>query len=590
MDDYELNQSAWNVHTLLQRNSQVGNEKHFLTDKMDWSHMIQKAYAWAAVSQWLRQKDDDLLDNIQETIVIFQNTKDEMLGSAPAYTCAWNAPDPLPFTVLFDWIKKLPYSRLMRRKSNFLRYNHEYLCCTECNLLMDVKGRIWNLLWNVKANDREPLNPNDEDEPLIPQTAITISRIDGVNVNLQIPRKQILHNMDRQKLYTAVLSYYIHRCLTGLVQSFQAPHDCKSVHFRVCTLVCVCALKLLCWQKESIVRWSETSSEQRSRHNYQGVVRLFVSYVMYMMYLCDSGEDLHKAQFETFHLFYMNEIDCSPVWNKRQYKDVWNFVFRANELDDSTSSTIEQLKCIINNLVELYETYVSYILAVMHPTPSDYSLRLPAAQLATVENDLVNFFVDFDEVTELRKLHDQAKHQKKFSLHVRKIGFAPIGVGIRRMFSEDGDDCIAIIDKWMAQFIYTEYDRMKKKNNLRSIDAAKGLYLMCNMSRKELETEAIVTPGQNFIDILQTPSAVEECLRKLDSLPLISVWKAILILIPYGNRVYEFKSRNADLPARSANGFVDKISRMGLQFTTGNKYFDLSQCISMRTGRRLKND
>ena len=600
LDDYDLHSTVGDIHTQFSRNSQVGAEKFFLTDRMDSSHMIQQAYAWLAVHQWLRMSDPDLRDATDDD-ADFTNTVDEMAGKAFPHTSTWDKPPALDFADLFEWIGNLPGGRAMRTKSNYLGTNHEYMTCAECNLLMDVKGRIWSLLWNIQEGT-QVLNQNDDDTTaLIPVRAITITMTDGTTK--RIPRKKQANeqNLDRQKLYTPVLSYFVHRCLVGLTDHFQTLNKrVDAVHFRVCVMVCVCALKLLCWQKESIVRWSDTAAEQRSRHNYEGVVRLFISYVMYMMYLCDAGEDFRKISFQSFHLFYMNELDSSPVWDKNQHKDLWNFVLRASELDDSGSATVEQLNCILSNLVELYKTYVSHILVVMHPSdpvtpdaPSAYALRLTAAQLAIVQTDLMNFFVNSEEVTRLQKLHDQANTNKKsfnFPLYIKKIGFAPTGIGIRKLFSGDGPDCVKIIDQWLAVFLQKEYERMKTQNALRSIDAARALYLMCNICRDRLETEGIVDPGQQLVEVLGTPSEVKDCLDKLDSLPFISVWKAALRLLPYGNCTYVPARRNAELPKANAKGFVEQLSQMGVEISLPCGGFNLSQCFSMRTGRQLGGD
>ena len=186
--DNDLHTSVGNVHTQFNRNSQVGNEKFFLTDRMDSSHMIQKAYAWEAVHQWLRLSDIALRDTVDDN-ADFANTVDVMAPKAFEHTSTWAKPQALIFAALFEWIGNLPGGRAMRTKSNYLGINHEYITCAECNLLMDVKGRIWSLLWNIQEGNHE-LNPNDDDTTaLIPVGAITVTLTDGTAKH--IPRRKL---------------------------------------------------------------------------------------------------------------------------------------------------------------------------------------------------------------------------------------------------------------------------------------------------------------------------------------------------------------------------------------------------------------
>ena len=599
--DSELYQSVRNIETLYQRNNQEGQTSRFLTDQMQMSHMIQEANAWAAVHQWLVQPCDAVqieLDDVGGTgDTDFTNTKEDMNSEAPAYDTEWKTPSPLSLPELYQWIGQLPYNRFIRRQSNFLLVNNLYPCCRACNLLMDVKGRIWHLLWNFESN-KHAVNPNDVDEALIPPRAIRITyKKENNPKTVQIPcANKNIKNWTREKLYTGTLSYYIHRCLRGLVAAKDGGGgmvvaELKEVHIRLCVMVGVVVLKLLCIRKESKERWSPKDAETRSPHTYYGVAMLYISYVMYMMYLCDNGEDLQKIAFDSFHYFYMSELLYSPLWNPVPFSDIWSFVLREEELDDTMTSTAEQLRYISRNLVDLYKTHVAKLLAVIHPMPSDYALRLSAADLAVVGDRIPKHFVTPNEVTQLRLIHDKANTKGKpglFALYIKKIGFAPVGLSIRRMFSTDGNNHQAVLKQWNTQFILEEYKRMKSHNGLRSIDAARCLYLMCNVMQEDLESNDIVDSGQDFLEVLQTPDSVSECLDKLETLPKISVWKAVLKLKRYGrdSDIENSKKREIKLPSAEQRGFFTGMNSMCTFFSDSL----LMGCLSMKTGQLVTVD
>ena len=595
--DSELYQSVRNVETLYQRNNQEGKTSKFLTDQMQDAHMIQNANAWAAMKQWLIMKNTEVRGELVVGVTTdFYNLQEDMNSSALPHRTEWDTPSPLRLPELYEWIGQLPFSRVIRSKSNYLRSNHMYSCCRECNLLMDVKGRIWHLLWNITSQE-DTLNTNDDaEEALIPARSIEITHgDDGDHFKIPCSNPRLPQGWDREKLFTSVSSYYVHRCLMGLVAGKAdgggMPLDqLDLVHVRICAMVGVVVLKLLCFKKESNRRWSPKDAENRSPHTYTGVIMLYISYVMYMMYLCDNGEDLSKIGFDSFHYFYMGELLYSPLWNPTPFSDIWSFVLREAELDDSRTSTAEQLRYISRNLVDLYKNHVVKLLAVIHPFPSVYAMRLSPVDLALVGDRIPKFFVTPSEVTDLCKLHDQANKKGKaalFALYIKSIGFAPIGLSIRRMFISDGTYQQEILKKWNTQFIVEEYKRMKSHNGLRSMDAAKCLYLMCNVMQEDLESNDIVDSGQDFLEVLQTPDSVSDCLRKLEALAKISVWKAVLNLRNYGrDSDTGEKKREIKLPAAEQRGFFKGMDSMCTFFTDSH----LTVFLSMKTGQQVSID
>ena len=233
-------------------------------------------------------------------------TKEDRRSKMDNYSAEWAQPEPLRFPALDAWVKTLKNPVLS--DSSYLAQEQIYACCTECNHLMDQAGYTFHLLWNILRNPRaEPINQRDEDNDgenrLIPRMAVSIK---SGRSKFGIPRvSPPLLKLERLHYYTAALSYYIHRCIRGLkgIPGRRDNNDAK-IRVRLYVLIPVLALKLLCFKKEFDKRWSEDVNEQRSTHNYAGVIMLYISYAVYMMYLCYSGSPHDKIKFQAFHLFY----------------------------------------------------------------------------------------------------------------------------------------------------------------------------------------------------------------------------------------------------------------------------------------------
>ena len=589
--DYVMNQRVRDLQTLIVKKTQQapGAQRSFLSVKMEDSHMIQKANAWLAVDQWLTKTYADVFTDAQ--IRLGSLTKDDRRSAMDNYSAQWARPEPLIFPALDDWVKTLKPPVLS--DSSYLTQEHIYACCKECNHLMDVEGYTFHLLWNILRNPKaEPINARDEDndgeDRLIPRRAVSIS---FKGSTFGIPRKSPPEvKLERLHYYTAALSYYIHRCIRGLKLIPGRRNDNRAkIRIRLYVLIPVLVLKLLCLKKEFDQRWSEDVKQQRSTHNYAGVIMLYISYAVYMMYLCDSGSPHDKIIFQAFHLFYMSELVYMPRWDRGAFRDLWHFVLRDNELSNGMSSTQRQVQNVVKRLVELYKLHVHKLLLVIHPNNVIFKRRCNAADITAITDQWIPYFVDEAEATQLFQRHTAANslfNSKQFSLYVMQVGIAPIVYGIRRLFTHDGVLSTTEIDKWISQCMRDEYKRMQTATNL-TPKAVRTLYHMCFVARVLLErgANAILQPGQNRRDVMNTAAAVNACVQRLAAQPLCSVWKAALVLPEYSNLLTDLTEHDVKLPNAEKDGLPTQI----LTSTWRHSFLHplLRECFSMRSGLSL---
>ena len=573
--DEILNRRARNINTLCARVNEPGKHYGFFST-MEKAHMIQKKGAWPAVEYWVCD------DAVNEDLAV--NIDKWASGRA-----SWKSPAPLCFEKFNEWIKKTHMNGDLCENdfAKFLTINDTYVCCRECNLLMDVEGHMWHLLWSTVLG-HWGINPNDtETTRLIPTQGITITSPQGVKS--RIPSQAAQSGAIRQTHYSAVLAYFIHRC----VKSYKFPVGIqRRTGYRVTcrrlsALMGVYALKLLALRSEFMQRWSPVVDlgERRSPHNYSGVIHLYISFVMYMLYKCD-GRNLSKPYFEVFHLFFMSEMVQAPKWDRSEYKDLWQFVLRQSDLADATASTTVLLQRVVDRLIELYQERVCKLLAVLHPIPSVFSTRLNLRDNTFVKTIYRHFFVSAAEINQLMLLHDAVTTKElpsQFSHYVMQFGIGPIAWGIRRMFAIDGAPVTGYIDAWRQQCTKDEWARMKEHNRI-SLPAAAALYHLCYVAAEDLAGMDLLRAGEDRVTLVQTQGDVATCRQALTQGQLCSVWKAALLLRRYGNCLVEPSQPVIQLPQ------VDKevvwMNVLNSRWTEGpvTAHWVWGGVVSMRTG------
>lgn len=589
--DESLNKLVRDVNAVFEKESQPGVERKFLTQGMEASHYIQKANAWLALKQWLNKINEEAL---RDGGVDFENPKKERESAQSDYRSQWAQPAPLVFESLNNFVQNKLSGRNVPNTGYLADNDRTAHCCKECNDLMDVRGWTTHLLWAIPMREGSVLkgiNPRDEHDNgggrLIPKNAITITKVN--NRTLQIPCERDgdeAHN-NRGHYYTAVLSYFIHRCLRGLKTIKRNGYTGKRTQMtiRLYVILPVLGLKLLCLSKEYVQRWSSVRVETRSPHNYVGVMTLYVSYAMYMMYVCD--QKVNKIPFDSFHLFYMRELVYAPKWQRSIHSTVLKYVLRSDELDDNVATTTEQVQSVVNNLIRLYEKHVACLLAVIHPKNTVYQQRLSLRKRVKVEQKWIPHFVNKHEMYKLNELHNlaNAKHDStQFSLYVMMIGIAPIAVSIRRLFCDDNPTFLEVIDRWRDECLRGEYKRMAEHNNV-SIQHAQTLYQMCCVPNAILQENGLLQDGQFVSHFVQfTQAHWNQCQSDVKKLKPMSVWKSVLVLRDHGILITRRSVRKPRLPPKDSFSFYIG----GCLSLPTYKCSILTECFCLRTGAQVK--
>lgn len=589
--DENLNKLVRDANAAFEKESQPGAERKFLTQGMEASHYIQKANAWWAVKQWLMKDNRTALSTDRVT---FNNTKADRASTQTDYRSGWDCPEPLSFASLQTFVQSHLSSQTIPNTEYIADNDRTAHCCKECNDLMDVRGWTTHLLWATplrEGNALKGVNPRDEIDNgagrLIPIRAVEI--VTARDVILEIPYEQRGDGAqnDRGHYYTAVLSYFIHRCIRGLTVFPRQGHrrERTQMNIRIYVIIPVLALKLLCIFKEYAQRWSAVREETRSPHNYVGVMTLYVSYAMYMMYVCD--QNIRKIPFDSFHLFYMRELGYAPKWRKNKFPTVWKYVLRSEELDDNAATTSEQVQTVVENLVRLYTKHVTSLLAVIHPDSPVYFNRLSDKNQLKVNDKWIPHFVNRHEMWKLRNLHDLAnmKHDSvQFSLYVMVIGIAPIAVSIQRMYCDDNPTFLEIIYRWRDECLRGEYKRISEQHNT-SLERAKTLYQMCCVPLSLLQEKGVLQDNQEVDEVVRfSTQAFNACEDVLKTLKPISVWKAALALRDHGVLIKRRSVRRPRLPQKDPYSLY-----MGCCFSmSSDQHLLLKECFFMRTGLQVE--
>lgn len=589
--DEKLNRSIRYVNAAFEKESQPGVQRKFLTQGMEESHYIQKANAWLAVNQWLSKTHHEAF---RDERVTFDNTKRERESSQADFTSSWDCPEPIRFDSLEDFVLNWLSGRGVPNTGYMADNDRTAHCCNECNDFMDVRGWTTHLLWAVAMREGTLLkgvNPRDGNDNgagrLIPVHAITIAR--GGVPDVHIPRDLTGagHTNERGHFYTATLSYFIHRCVRGLVALNRRGHTIPrtQMNLRIYAIVPVLALKLLCLKKEYVQRWSPANEDTRSPHNYVGLLTLYVSYAMYMLYVCDVN--VSKIPFDSFHLFYMRELPYAPKWPSDTFPIVWRFVLREDELDDNVANTTEQVQRVVKNLVDLYREYVAPLLAVIHPTVDKYRHRLSLQEKTAVDRDGIPYFVNQHEMRKLRQLNDLANTKRdslQFSLYVMMIGIAPIAMSIRRMFCDDSPSFLEVLDRWKDGCFQDEYGRISEKYQIDE-ECARTLYHMCCIPLKTLWENDVLLANQTHDDVARFSAAdFARCKDAIQNLGKMSVWKSALILREHGILITRRSTQRVVLPPKDPEPIYMRAD-IGL---ASGRHPILNECFSMRTGCPLR--
>ena len=561
-------------NSFLQTNTQVinvsENKSKFMSRQLESAHMMQKVGAWPAIREWMDKEKRELdaltrpytrkekvffpeagikspsdmpswrdleSDNLNWTKrhVYFEYDPGQQKSEAPRYKAMWRLPNIIQLPELLAWAVTISTSR----EHSFSTQNHEYLCCTECNRLMDLEGYHHNMLWANNVNTCDVGN-----DRLVPIRRIRISTLANSH-ELYIPTNQISRSNSIRfsktgATYSAMLSYFMHRCLMNMCDLKYIERN--TAQYRIFMMLPVIALKLVCLKLEQVSRWTPKIQGEgnRSSHNYTGVGNLFISYAMYMMYLIDYDEDDQFLPFPAFHHFYMGEYVSSPLWNELEVKDLWHFVLQS-VLTNGSMSSVKQVQSVVGNLVQLYTVHVKKLVLVIHPNCPRFIEPYSMQDKLKITDD--QFFVTKAQADELFTLHDELK-SKDVTAFIHQIGFAAISTPMIMTFKADGDAVRQVLMQWMSRFVFEEqksiarrlikYEILTKYDDKSISLAAKCIYLMCNIRKKDLIAKNIITADQKFEDVLQFPVDRKKCFENLFQLPMVSVWKAALQLSRYG--------------------------------------------------------